>query len=310
MKRILIILLSFCFLAGCSSFQPVHPDDKLLVYASFHLAADFTEKIGGDKVKVVNLMPGTADPHDWEPTPLDMRGLSQADVFVYNGAGLEGWADKVLLSLDNPQLVVIKSTANIPLLENQAEDEHDHVNEHGHSEHEEHDHGAFDPHTWLSPINAKKEMLEIKNGLAGADPKNARYYEDNYNYWAEELDKLDLSFKTALKDIPSRNIVVAHGAYGYLCHEYDLHQLPIEGFSSEVEPSPKKMAEVIDFVRDQNISAVFFDPSGSPDVPQAIQRDTGVNIAHLSSGEIIPPGQDYFDIMQGNLNTLTNTLAR
>ena len=61
-------------------------ESKLKVMASFYPMYDFAVKIGGDKVKVMDMVPAGTEPHDWEPAATDIKNLEDADVFVYNGA--------------------------------------------------------------------------------------------------------------------------------------------------------------------------------------------------------------------------------
>ena len=223
-------------------------EGKLRVMASFYTMADFAEKIGGDRADITCMVPTGTEPHDWEPSTTDITGLERADVFIYNGAGMEHWAEDVTESLENKELLVVEASQGVKL---HAEEEHDHE---GHS----HSHGGYDPHVWLDPHNAKLEMENIKNAFVQADPDNGAYYEANYDKWAKAAEELDRKYREALADFAGRRIVTAHEAYGYLCSAYGLEQVGIDGLSPDQEPNPKRMADIIDFVRENQIRAVFF----------------------------------------------------
>ncbi|EKC63372.1 ABC transporter metal-binding lipoprotein, partial [human gut metagenome] len=66
---------------------------------SFYAMYDFAKTIGGDDIDLTNIVPTGTEPHDFEPTASDMAKLSEADIFIYNGVGMESWADKIIETL-------------------------------------------------------------------------------------------------------------------------------------------------------------------------------------------------------------------
>ena len=161
-KRILALAcagtLSLSLLTGCSSSAETdtNADGKLRVLTSFYPLYDFTCKIGGDLVDVTNMVPSGTEPHDWEPSTNDLKNLEKVDMFVYNGADMETWADDLLTSKSD-SLRVVMASENVELMT--TDGEHEHAHEH---EGADHHHGDFDPHVWLDPENAKTEMETIK----------------------------------------------------------------------------------------------------------------------------------------------------
>ena len=265
---------------------------KLKVMASFYPMFDFAVKIGGDKAEVTNMVTAGTEPHDWEPAVSDIRNLEEADLFVYSGAGLEHWADDVLASLETRNLIVAEASSGLTLREG---------------------HGQFDPHVWLSPENAKKEMENIKDAYVKADPDNQDYYEENYKTYAAAFDKLDRKYKDTLSALPNKSIVVSHEAFGYLCDAYGLTQMGIEGLSPDSEPDPARMAEIIDYVKENHVRVIFFEELASPKVAETIARETGAGIRVLNpleglSDEEIKGGADYFSVMEDNLKQLEAAL--
>lgn len=278
-------------------------EEKLRVMASFYTMADFAEKIGGDRADITCMVPAGTEPHDWEPSTTDITGLERADVFIYNGAGMEHWAEDVTESLENKELLVVEASQGVKL---HAEEEHDHE---GHS----HSHGGYDPHVWLDPHNAKLEMENIKNAFVQADPDNGAYYEANYDKWAKEAEGLDRKYREALADFAGRQVVTAHEAYGYLCSAYGLEQVGIDGLSPDQEPNPKRMADIIDFVRENQIRAVFFEELSGSKTAETVAAETGIRLLALSpleglSGEELEAGEDYFSVMEKNLEQLLLSL--
>ncbi len=284
--------------------QSASQSQKVKVVASFYPMADFAGKIGGDHVEVTNLCPAGTEPHEWEPSPTDIKAIENADVFVYNGADMEGWVDDTLASA-NVKGTVVCASDGVNLRTASDEDAGD-ADAHEHA-------GEHDPHVWLAPENAKKEAENIKDALVKADPANASDYEANYEKWAGEFDSLDKEFAGQLSKTSGKTIVVSHEAFGYLCDAYGLTQEPITGMDAEGEPDAKTMAEIVQFVRDNNVKVIFSEDLVSPKIAQQIAGETGASCEVLNPVEgleqdELDAGADYFSVMHDNLKELVSAL--
>ncbi len=295
------LALSIGIFSGCTAKQGTAQSTgggkKISVYTSFYAMYDFTQKIGGDKINLTNLVPAGTEPHDWEPTPSDIAKLENADVLVYNGAGMEMWLDKILKTLKTKKLAAVETSKDLKLLDNTDEDED----------------LKYDPHVWLNPLNAKMQMETIKNALVTADPSNKDYYEKNYTDNAKKLDELDKEFKDAASKFTKRDIVVAHQAFGYICDAYELKQVAIEGLNADSEPSPGKMAEITEFAKENNVKYIFFEELISPKVAETIAKEVGAKTEVLNPLEgleedDINAGKEYFSVMRENLEALKKAL--
>lgn len=282
---IIIILLSI-FILNCNKNNNKNSDKdnsgKLQIYTSIYPIYDFTKKIGGEKISVYNMTKAGAEPHDFEITSKDMANLSKANLFIYNGGGMEHWVDTIKEALKD--IKYINTSSNI--------------NENN-----------LDPHFWLSPINAKIQMENIKNGLIEIDSENKNYYESNYNLYANRLTELDEKIKTSLSDIKNRNLVLTHPAFGHFCKEYSLNQIAI----ARDEADPKAMAEIIEFIKSNNVRAIFYEEFSSSKLVDSIAKETGIKILTLNpieslSEENIASGEDYFSFMEKNLISLSDGL--
>lgn len=279
--------------------------DKITVYASFYSVYDFAKNIGKDRINLINMVPSGSEPHGWEPAPSDIVGLENADVFIYNGAGMEHWVESVLDTLSNKELIVVEASAGIELIEGHTHEE---------DGHEEEGHEALDPHVWLNPQYAKKEAENIKNALIKADAANADFYEENYAQYAARLDALDREIEDALSGLENKTIVVAHEAFGYLCHRYGLTQLGIEGLSSDSESDAARMAEIIEFVKANKVKVIFFEELVNPKVAETIAAETGsatdiLNPLEGLSEDNAAAGEDYISVMQKNKEALVKALS-
>ena len=341
MKKIFVILLALLFTA-CSKpaanneAKNEESNGKLNVYASVYPIYDFTKKIGGDKINLSMLTKPGEEPHHCEPSSDDIKNLSKADLFIYNGAGLESFTDKIIES--NPDLKTCQASEDVDLIKathdhdhdhdccqnsDDADHNHNHENENNHnheakenhsSHEEEHHHGMYDPHTWISIKNAKIEMENIKNKLSEIDPDNASYYQKNFDKYAKMCDDLDKEYSQKISVLPNRVMVVSHQAFGYLCGDYGLSQVPIKNISNEDEPDAQTMAQIIDYIKKNNIKYICVEEMTSTKIADTIKAETGAQIKVLSPVETLTQeqmdkGEDYFSIMENNLKILEEVLS-
>ncbi|VUX33187.1 metal ABC transporter substrate-binding protein [Blautia luti] len=303
-------------LAYAAGTEDTSSEKKLNVMVSFYPMYDFATKVGGDKVEVTNMVPAGTEPHDWEPAATDVKNLEEADVFIYNGAGMEHWTEDVLGALDNKELKVVEASRGLTLLEGKEEDEEE--TEDSSSDSDASDESTdseitYDPHVWLNPLNAKAEMENIKNAFVEADPDNKDYYEQNYETYAEKFDQLDKEYKDGLADTKSKDLITSHEAFGYLCQAYGLNQVGIEGLSPDSEPDASRMNEIIKFAKENNVKTIFFEELVSPKVSETIADEIGAKTAVLNpleglTDDEISAGEDYFSVMESNLKTIEDAL--
>ena len=288
MKKIATIIFTILlFIIGCSNKSSNEnasdtSNTKLQVYASIYPIYDFAKKIAGDKADIYNMTSAGSEPHDFEITSKDMANLTKANLFIYNGGGMEHWVDTVKDSIKD--IKYIEASLGIP-------------------------NDELDPHFWLSPIKAKKEMENIKNAFIEIDSDNADYYNSNYNVYAARLNDLDNTFRNYLSNIKNTNLVVTHPAFGHFCKEYSLNQVAI----ARDEADPKAMSETITFIKNNNVEAIFYEDFSSSKLVDSIAKETGVKIYTLNpieslSEEYINSGEDYFSVMEKNFEALTNGL--
>ncbi|MBC1319865.1 zinc ABC transporter substrate-binding protein [Listeria welshimeri] len=308
---IVVAVLTFALvLAGCgASSDKVSGDkDKLKIVTTFYPMYDFTKNVAGDKASIEMLIDAGTEPHDYEPSAKDIAKIEAADVFVYNSEDMETWVPSALKSLDSKKLTVIDASKGIQLVEGTEEEGHDHDHDHEEAHHHEHD-----PHVWLSPVLAQQEVTNIQNGLTKADKTNADTYEKNAANYNDKLKALDGKFKTAFEGVKQRDFVTQHAAFQYLAKEYNLHQVAIAGLSPDQEPSPARLAELQKYVKDNNISTIYFEEVASPKVAETLANETGAKLEVLSPIEGITDkeqkkGMDYIAYMEQNLKALQKTI--
>lgn len=322
--------------------------NRLNIKVSFYPMYEFTKNITGGLADVEVLVPAGVEPHDWEPTAKDMAAISDADVLVYNGAGMEGWAQQVIDASAGSSLLAVEASKGLEIVEGAEEEheheeghdhdhdksaadatEHDHDHEHEHADgasaageagndhdHEHshsHDHGGLDPHVWLDPVMAIGEVRTIEAALSKASPENAAAFKANSEAYIAKLQQLDQDFRDGLKDTKRKDFITQHAAFGYLARQYGLTQVPIAGLSPEQEPSAAQMAEVVEFAKANKVTTIFFETLVSSKVADAIAQEIGAKTAVLNpieglTDEDIKNKLDYLGIMRQNLAALTQAL--
>jgi zinc transport system substrate-binding protein len=302
MKKISMLLVALAmFIVGCGG-EKQSVSDKLQVAASFYPMAEFARNVGGDKAEVFVLVPDGAEAHDWEPSPSDLSRLGKAQVFVYNGV-VEPWAKQALTALSERKILAVQTGLGLYERAGETHEEEHHHHDHGCA------HGKQDPHVWISPKKAIKQVERITAVLCEADAKNAKYYQDNSAKYVEQLKALDIQLTNLAKNAPRKVFVTAHAAFGHLADDYGLKQLAVNGLSPHAEPTPADLQRLIKVVQEENVRYVFFETLTDPKLAKLVADETGAEISVLDPLEgLNEEGRknklDYLQIMQRNIHNL------
>jgi zinc transport system substrate-binding protein len=265
-RTALILLFITALAAGCGNSNDFTVEGKVNVVTSFYPLYDFVTKIGGEHVNVINLVPVGVEPHEWSPKPRDMSNITKADVFIYNGAGLEGWVEDFIDSLkkDSP-LLVVEAIHDVDLIETGVHDDVQ-VNE------DEHDHGDVDPHAWISPLQAIVMASTIKDQLIVADPTHKADYVANYNVLADRFQQLHEQLTQIVSQAPKKEIVVSHEAFGYIARDYGITQVGVMGLSPDAEPTVQRLNEITKFAKAHHIQYILFEDLVSPKLAETLAK--------------------------------------
>ncbi|TDE32330.1 zinc ABC transporter substrate-binding protein [Actinomadura sp. 6K520] len=281
------------------------PPGKTEVVASIYPVAWLAEQVGGDDVFVRTLTEPGTEPHDLELTARKAADITKADFAVYIGGVQPAVDDAVRRHAADKSLDAVSVVKTLPA--QTGEEDHGHEGEdHGHED-EEADH---DPHIWLDPARMATVATALGDRLADADPAHASGYRKRAGSTAAALAELDRTYRDGLKTCERREIITAHGAFGYLADRYELKQIPIAGVDPGDEPSPRRLADLARRVSATGATTVFTETLVSPKVAESLARAAGVRTAVLDPIEGIEDGSsdDYLTIMQRNLRTLRPAL--
>ncbi len=312
LKMIVFLIIISLSLPGCSKNTMRIIEDKregkrLDVYASFYPYYDFAKKIGGKSVDVHIIIPSGTEPHSFEPSAKVVAQLEEADVFIYNGAYMEPWIDKVLNLLEGKDIYLVEAGKSVELISYSGDP--------GDESSGEHHHGEYDPHIWVDPVNVIYISEKIKDTFISADNKNKDIYEENFNAFREELQNLDRAFKEGLKDAAERKIIVSHSAFGYLAKRYNLEQIAVAGISPHAEPSPKRLAELVKVARDNDMDHIFLEALASVKTAEILAEEANLEVLTLYIVEGLTTeqqneGEDYISLMYKNVKTLKKALVK
>lgn len=284
-----------------------HAAGLLPVVASFSILADLVRDVGGSRVSVASVVPVGTELHSFQPRPSDVRGIGSAAVFVINGLGLEGWAERLAEAAQFKGKGVV-ATRGVQALRAA----HNH-GAHGGKEHEHH-HGAYDPHAWQDVANVRIYVANIRDGLTAADPDGAAAYAAQADATLRRLDALDQEIRAAIAPIPRerRRIVTTHEAFNYYADAYNIDLLAAQGLSPDAEPTPREFAALIAQIKRENVRALFLEQSMSPRLMEQLSRETKVRIGGtLYADTLSPPdgpAATYVDLMRSNTRTIVTAL--
>lgn len=400
---IVLSLVAGAALYGCSQDdgEISGEDSKLSVVTSFYPVFEFTKQVAGDRADISLMVSGGADAHHYEPSAKDVARVNEADVFVYSSEKMEHWAESLLSTIENEELVVARTAdgsevdAATPGHEEESNGQEAESGEqnvvpvtveitgladHYHTgdvvtlaakidkapenvqwqwsaresqdleweivagENTDHfeykaagesfevravliddkqnpiaesqpvavlidNHEEQDPHIWLDPVLAQQQVDVIRDALIEADPEGQAIYEKNAEAFNAELQALHEEYEVALEGAENRVFVVQHQAFGYIAKRYNLEQVAIGGLSTEVEPSPSRIAEIGKLVEEYGVPVIYFQQGANSAIAETLAAETGTETAVLYDLEILSEelqAEDlgYLEAMRENLDSL------
>ncbi len=279
---------------------------KKNVAVTFNAMYELTKAVAKDMVNISVIIPEGMEPHDFEPKAKDLAFLSQADVLIYNGLGMEFWLDDAVDAVQNQKLIKVQATTGIKTIK--ANHHHEDKHEHEESEHNEHHHGEFDPHAWLGLSSAKVMVKNIAHALSKADPENARFYQANAKAYIAELNKLLNTYKGKFKSVKNKSFVTGHSAFAYLCRDFNLKQNAVRGVFSEGEANAKQLTHLVEYCKQHKIKTIFTEEAASAEVSKTLAREVNAKVEELYTIEMPKDNKSYLERMQLNLERIYENL--
>ncbi len=276
------------------------------------------------------IVDGYASPHGFAMKPSHAKMLQDADIVFWVGEDLENFLEKPLDSIakkaEKIELLETKGLIKLKFRERNIFDDHDdHGHEDGHKkkddhddhdhddhakkedghddhddhdDHEGHNHGEFDPHIWLDPINAKVILFEMSKHLIENDPKNENAYRTNLSKAYKEIDKLTSDVTAELNQ--SVASIVFHDAYQYFEKRFNVNILGAFTVNTDVMPGAEQLSEIREIIEHDKVVCVFSEPQFNPDIIKAVAKDMNIKTGVVDPlGATLNPSKDlYFDLIK------------
>jgi len=303
MSRRVALALALTALAlttsGCrqSNRQNQSDSGKPEVLTTFTVLADLARNVAGDRLKVQSIVKPGSEIHGYQPTPSDIERASQADLIVENGLGLELWARKFTANAGNIPSVTLSEGMDPLLIEEDAYA------------------GKPNPHAWMSPQRTMAYVDQLEQAFRRLDPAGAEQFSANAAAYKQQLQDLDDELRSALDAIPAerRVLVSCEGAFTYLARDYGLDEAYLWPVNAESQVTPKRMARLINTVRDRQIPAIFCESTVSDKAQRQVAAESGARfggtfyVDSLSAAE--GPAPTLLELQRHNVALLIDGLA-
>ena len=300
MKKILSVILAVvvavCAFSGCSKSES--KGDKLSIITTIFPYYDLVKQVAGDKADVTLLISPGAEPHDYEPTPKDIVRIKEADLFIYNGGESDEWVEGILGSVGKD----VKILKMFDYADLQYEEDINHKKG-----------DEYDEHIWTSVANFQKFTKALKDELIKLDGKNKEAYSKNADAYDKQLSKLIDSYDETVKASAKKTVVIADRfPLLYLFKEFDIKcESAFPGCTAETQTSPKTVAQLVEFVKDNDIKVVFKIDNSSDSLGKTILGDNVKTLysVHNVTKEQFDKNETYISLMELNLKALKEALG-
>ncbi|MDP2663218.1 MAG: metal ABC transporter substrate-binding protein [Dehalococcoidia bacterium] len=265
------------------------PASQVWVAAGIPPLGDFVREVGGNRVRLVVMVPPGASVETYEPTPQQVQFVAQAKLLVLNGLGLEFWAKNVIQGSGNANLLVADTSNGVTGL----------IGGEG---------GGANPHIWLDPTMARIQTENIRDALIKVDPDGAEAYRTNAALFIDQLRALDQEIAGRISGWRYRQFIAFHPAWQYFAAHYGLEQVAsIEEFPGK-EPSPQYLAQIVQQARSLPARAVFAEPGLSPKAAQAIASEAGKEVLLLDDLGGAPGRATYIELLRYDVDQMEKAL--
>jgi len=239
---------------------------------------EIAQDVGGPDVVVTGILAPGVDPHTFEPAPSDLIALTQADIVLASGLGMESYLDRIAAnSGTRARILVAGRVLGRTVIV---------VDTHGHSD--------PDPHWWHSIAAMTLVTRWIATEFTASKPESAGGFQSRAAAYIGRLAALDTWARGQLAALPldRRELVTTHDAFGWFARDYGFTVHPISGLSTESEPDARDFAALVDFIRRRHIPAIFPESDENAKLAAALARETGARLGEPLYADGLVPADD------------------
>lgn len=272
-----------------------------LKVASLHpLIGDLAKQVGGDRVEVVDLIGVNGDPHHFEPAAADLQKAGDATLYLASGMGMESYLGS-LRGILGGKARVVEIGKDLPSIEGACDHEgHDHDHHH-----------EIDPHWWHSIDLFRRATTITADLFTEADPDGAATYAKNAADYRAKLDELERWTRKQIVRVPrdKRHLATAHAAFGYFCKDHGFEAISVQGINREQMPDPKRLAALVEELKEHQVGAIFPEKESNPKMLQALTKDTGIKLGEplIADGSTV---ESYDQMMRHNVTAIVAGLGK
>lgn len=286
-------------LSACSDTSPGAgggQSGRPVVLTTFTVLADIAQNVAGDKLQVESITKVGAEIHGYEPTPQDIAKASRAQLILDHGMNLEGWFTQFVEEIDVPHAVVSEGVEPIDITEDSYA-------------------GKPNPHAWMSPLNVQIYVENIRDAFIDLDPANSAVYTENARAYNQELKQLQDNLVAGLSGLEPnhRAIVSCEGAFSYLARDAGLTEKYIWAVNAEQQATPRQIASAIEFVKENQVPAVFCESTVSDAPMQQVVQASGSTFGGTlyvdSLSEADGPVPTYLDLIRHDSTVILEALT-
>ena len=275
--------------AGCGDSGD---EPGVVVTATTTQLADLARNVAGERAEVDGLLSTSSDPHDYEPRPSDAEALIDADLILKSGGDVDAWLDQLVESAgsDAPELVLLDRVDQL-----EAD-------------------GEVDPHWWQDPRNAVLAVDAIRDDLIAVDPDGRAQYERNAAAYVAEIERLDRGIAACIERVPEseRKLVTSHDSLGYFANRYGIEVIgtAIPALTTQAQASAGETAELVDLIRDEDVTSVYPEAGVSSELEEAIAEEAGATVGEELWADTLGPegsgGETYLGALASNAEAMVD----
>lgn len=255
--RYLLSFLTGLVLFSCAAPTQESTDDTIKVVCTTSIMTDWVSNVASENMEVIPLLKVGIDPHVYKPSKKDLDLLREADVIIYHGLHLEGKIIEVLEHMEDKLIIdaaknfpkeLIISDPNFP--------------------------ASTDPHAWFDKELAQNSVKTIVGELLQNYPDKAAGIELKMGQYFSVMDSVAVEVNTIVDAIPEqqRLVITTHDALSYFARDYGLRVKTLQGASTVSEFGLREITDLVDFIVEQKVPAIFLENIISPQAMESVQR--------------------------------------